>query len=405
MSILQGKKILLGVTGSIAAYKSAPLVRLLVKEGAEVQPLMTEASKSFIGPTTLATLAKRPALSQYTANDTGTWNNHVELGLWGDMMLIAPVSAQSLAKLSYGFCDNLLTAVYLSARCPVFLAPAMDLDMFAHPATQRNLYQLQQDGCTIIEPESGELASGLSGKGRMAEPENIVAFLKEYFSSLESPKPLAGKKVLITAGPTHEHIDPVRYITNASSGKMGYALAVSLKNKGADVTVVTGPVSIPRPAGISFIKTESASDMYEAVLERYAEVDITVFAAAVADYTPKSPAGQKIKKNTPEMGLEMIKTKDIAVEMGKRKQAHQVNIGFALETNDELANAKKKLEKKNFDLVVLNSLQDAGAGFGHPTNRVTLIDPTSQVSHELKTKEEVAEDITEAIIPIVQSKK
>jgi len=394
--MLQNKKILLGVCGSIAAYKSANLIRLLTKSGAEVKVVMTSSASEFITPLTLATLSKNPALSSFTKNDAGEWNNHVELGLWADLMLIAPASANTIAKMAHGLCDNLLLATYLSAKCPVYVAPAMDLDMYQHPSTQANLEKLQSFGNTIIEAEHGELASGLVGQGRMAEPENIVDFLTDKGVKKE----LDGKNVLITAGPTYESIDPVRFIGNHSSGKMGYALAHELAEKGAKVQLVSGPtnLSVNHP-NIELHSITSAEEMYEQCAEIFPKVDISVLAAAVADYRPDTVADQKIKKSSDSMSISLTKTKDIAAELGQLKKNGQVMVGFALETENEIDNASKKIKSKNFDLIVLNSLNDKGAGFGHDTNKISIIDKQNKIrKFELKPKKEVAKDIVETII-------
>lgn len=395
--MLKGKKILVGVTGSIAAYKAAIFVRLLVKEGAEVKVIMTEASKEFISPLTLSTLSKTPALSDFTTGNSGEWNNHVELGLWADVMIIAPASANTLGKMANGLCDNLLLATYLSARCPVLFAPAMDLDMYQHPSVQANIQRLQDFGNKLIEARHGELASGLVGQGRMAEPEELVEALDSFFSS---NAPLNGKRVLITAGPTYEAIDPVRFIGNYSSGKMGYALAEDAAQKGAQVTLVSGPthLSINHPL-VEVIRVKSGKEMFDACEKAYSDSDINIFAAAVADYAPSSPAEQKIKKTTESFEIEMSKTIDIAKTLGERKSEKQFNVGFALETNNEMENAIGKIHSKNFDLIVLNSLQDSGAGFGHDTNKIALIDKANNIQHfELKTKKEVAQDIINSIL-------
>ena len=395
--MLKGKKILVGVTGSIAAYKAAFLVRLLVKAEAEVKVVMTTAAGDFIPPLTLSTLSKNPVLSSFTKGTQGEWNNHVELGLWADAMLIAPASANTIGKMANGLCDNLLLATYLSARCPIFFAPAMDLDMYQHPSVLQNIKKLQSFGNHLIEAQYGELASGLIGTGRMAEPEDLVEALNAFFSD---HTPLKGKKVLITAGPTYEAIDPVRFIGNYSSGKMGYAIAEQAANAGATVTLVSGPthLNIDHP-GISRVAVRSGHEMYEACQQVYPNTDISIFAAAVADYTPKNAADQKIKKAGETMSIELGKTIDIAKTLGAEKSEKQLNIGFALETNNELDNAKEKIASKNFDLIVLNSLQDHGAGFGHDTNKVSIIDKANNIEHfELKTKKEVAKDIVNAII-------
>ncbi len=399
---MQGKKIVLGVTGSIAAYKAAVLTRLLVKAGAEVKVVMTSSAKEFITPLTLSTLSKNPVLTEFIKDETGQWNNHVELGLWADVLLIAPASANSLAKMANGLCDNLLSAVYLSARCPVFLAPAMDLDMLAHASTQQNLKKITSFGNHLIDPGYGELASGLIGTGRMAEPEEIIAYLESFF---KHDQKLKGKTVLVTAGPTHEAIDPVRFIGNHSSGKMGFAIAESLANSGASVNLVTGPTSQhtshPR---VNVKKVMSAEDMYSACVELFPTTDIAVLAAAVADYKPSVTANQKIKKKDDILVLELTKTHDIAASLGKLKHNGQMIVGFALETEQEQANAFKKLETKNFDLIVLNSLNDSGAGFGHDTNKISIIDKQQNIrSFELKNKKEVANDIVTAIIEKVHA--
>jgi len=394
---LVGKKILVGVSGSIAAYKSALLVRLLVKAGAEVQVVMTTAATDFITPLTLATLSKRPALSAYVRDEKGTWNNHVELGLWADALVVAPATAHTLAKFASGLCDDLLSAVYLSARCPVFVAPAMDLDMYRHGSTRANLQKLESYGNNIIEPGCGELASGLVGEGRLAEPEEIVQRLGKHFSRRSVA---VGKRVLITAGPTQEAIDPVRYISNYSSGKMGYALARAFANAGAQVTLVSGPVALDvSNSDIKKISVRSAQEMFAAAETEFGANDLVIFAAAVADYAPAEIAQQKIKKKEMEFSLAMTKTVDIAGTLGPRKKPSQLLVGFALETNDELENAHKKLQTKQLDYIILNSLNDPGAGFAHDTNKITVIDREGvQRRFELKTKEEVAQDILELII-------
>ncbi len=383
------------MSGSIAAYKSALLVRLLVKEGAEVKVIMTEAAKDFITPLTLSTLSKNPVLSSFTKGDTGEWNNHVELGLWADAMIIAPASANTLAKCANGIADNLLIATYLSAKCTVFFAPAMDLDMYKHPSTIENLRKLTSYGNQIINAEFGELASGLVGEGRLAEPEQIVHELTRYFSK----NPIfEGKKVLITAGPTQEPIDPVRFISNHSSGKMGFAIAEAFEMVGADVTLVSGPVAIPSPKGVKVEKVQSAKQMFEATAKYFAESDIVVLSAAVADYTPLHVADKKIKKKEDVFNIELTKTTDIAATLGQQKKTGQIIVGFALETDNEFENAKGKLERKNFDFVVLNSLQDSGAGFRYDTNKIKIIDREGNVfDFDLKTKKEVAQDILETV--------
>ncbi|HSZ26371.1 MAG TPA: bifunctional phosphopantothenoylcysteine decarboxylase/phosphopantothenate--cysteine ligase CoaBC [Cytophagaceae bacterium] len=393
--MLRNKKILVGVCGSIAAYKSAFLIRLLIKAEAEVKVVMTASASAFISPLTLSTLSKNPVFSEFVKNEQGEWNNHVELGLWADAIIIAPTSANTVGKLANGICDNLLCAVYLSSNCPVFLAPAMDLDMYKHPSTQLNLSKIKSFGNHIIEAETGELASGLEGKGRMAEPENIITALQQYFSI---DKQLSGKKILITAGPTQEAIDPVRYISNHSTGKMGYQLAEAAVEMGAEVTLVSGPSSLPPPFGVTFIRTTSAQEMYEAVEKTFHAADIIILSAAVADYTPVVVSNKKIKKKEEQFSIELTKTVDIAKETGKLKSSHQITVGFALETDHELENAQGKLISKNLDLIVLNSLNDQGAGFGHDTNKITILDKNNKISHfELKSKKDVATDILETI--------
>jgi len=395
--MLAGKKILLGVSGSIAAYKSALLVRLLIKEGAEVKVIMTPSAHDFITPLTLSTLSKNPVLTDFIKDSNGVWNNHVDLGLWADAMVITPASANTLAKMASGICDNLLLAVYLSARCPVFFAPAMDLDMLQHPSTKHNLQKLISWGNHQIDPGHGELASGLVGTGRMAEPEDIITQLNTYFTSSYK---LSGKKALVTAGPTYEALDPVRFIGNNSSGKMGYAVAEELANKGADVILVSGPthLAVSHPK-IKVLRVTSAEEMYQACMSNFPDCDITVLSAAVADYKPAHREDQKIKKSDAAFTIDLIKTRDIAAELGKLKKQEQFNVGFALETENEKGNAEKKIAAKNFDLIVLNSLNDAGAGFGFDTNKITLIDKDNNVTEfSLKSKKEVATDIVNAII-------
>jgi phosphopantothenoylcysteine decarboxylase/phosphopantothenate--cysteine ligase len=398
--MVSGKKIILGITGSIAAYKSAVLTRLLIKSGAEVKVICTDAAKEFITPLTLSTLSKNPVLSEFTSSETGEWNNHVELGLWADAMVIAPTSANTLAKMATGVCDNLLLAAYLSARCPVFFAPAMDLDMFQHPSTQQNIDKIKGFGNHLIEPNDGELASGLSGVGRMAEPEEILETLNAFFSD---DLPLKGKKALVSAGPTYENIDPVRFIGNHSSGKMGFALAEQLAKQGAEVTLVAGPTQLEAKNNkIKRIDVVSAKQMFEACTLNASDADIIVMAAAVADYTPTEVAEKKIKKAEGEMAVELTKTTDILKELGKQKKAGQILVGFALETNDELQHAKQKLENKNLDFIVLNSMNDKGAGFGVDTNKVTLLDNKGQTEQlPLKTKQEVAVDIVNKITSLL----
>jgi len=398
MSVLNGKKILLGVSGGIAAYKTASLVRLFIKAGAHVQVIMTPASKDFVTPLTLSTLSKNPVHSTFFNEDDqdAVWNNHVELGLWADLMLIAPATANTLSKMATGNCDNLLIATYLSAKCPVYFAPAMDLDMYKHPSSISSFTALKQYGNIMIPAENGELASGLSGEGRMAEPENIIAFLE---ADLESKLPLKGKRILITAGPTYEAIDPVRFIGNHSSGKMGFDVADAAANLGASVVLVSGPTNLKvKNSLVKVINVVSAQEMFDACHLHFNDVDVAIAAAAVADYKPKFVAAQKIKKAADEFSIELEKTKDILLSLGKNKK-NQFLIGFALETENEIENAKLKIQKKNLDLIVLNSLQDKGAGFQKPTNKVTFIDKEFKIEPmDLKSKESVAVDILNKVI-------
>ena len=394
--MLQGKKILLGISGSIAAYKTAILVRLLIKEGAEVKIVMTPASKDFVSSLTLSTLSKNTILTDIANSDS--WNNHVMLGRWADVMMIAPLSCNSLAKLAHGLCDNLLTAVYLSATCPVFVAPAMDEDMWQHPTTQKNLDIIKSFGNTIIPVESGELASGLIGEGRMAEPQTIVDALNNFFFSSNE---LTGKKVLVTAGPTYEAIDPVRFIGNHSSGKMGVAIANEFQKRGAEVTLVLGPSSISTMPNMNVVRVQSAEEMFEACANIFDTMDIAVMNAAVADYTPAMVAEEKIKKSTDRFSIEFKKTKDILKHLGEIKKEKQLLIGFALETQDEKKYALKKLSEKNADLIVLNSLNDDGAGFGFDTNKITIFDKSGrEYQFNTKSKTAVAIDIVNTIIQL-----
>ena len=394
--MLKGKKILLGITGSIAAYKSAVLVRLLVKAGAEVKVIMTPAATGFIAPLSLSTLSKNDVLSELSENSS--WANHVMLGRWADVMLIAPLSCNTLAKMANGFCDNLLLAVYLSATCPVVAAPAMDEDMWHHPATKINIQKILSFRNHMIPVENGELASGLSGDGRMAEPENIVKWLEGFFLKT---KQLAGKKVLVTAGPTYERIDPVRFIGNHSSGKMGFAIAAEFNKRGAEVILVTGPTSQQPDDGLTIKRVTSAAEMYDACMSVFPQVDIAVMSAAVADYTVIDPAPEKIKKNSDSLTIELKKTTDILKTLGEQKKANQFVAGFALETNNEKEFALKKLHSKHADMIVLNSLNDAGAGFGHNTNKITIFDKAgNEYNFETKSKAAVAEDIVNTIIKI-----
>lgn len=393
--MLNGKHIILGITGSIAAYKAAMLCRLLVKEGAEVRVIMTPLAKQFITPLTMATLSKHPILVEFFNPENGEWNSHVSLGEWADMLLIAPATANTLAKMTTGVADNLLLTTYLSARSKVAIAPAMDLDMYAHITTQNNLRTLAERGVAIIEPEAGELASGLIGKGRMAEPEEIVKQVKEIFAK-ECVQTLAGKHYIVTAGATIEPIDPVRYITNHSTGKMGYAIAEELAQRGAKVTLVSGRTALQTPKGVERLDVVTAEDMYNATTEAWKEADGAVMCAAVADYTPKCVADQKLKKSDDDMSIELKRTKDIAKELGATK-GDRILVGFALETNDEEANAEGKLKRKNLDFIVLNSLRDKGAGFGGDTNKITLIDANGSQEHPLMSKREVASIIVDKI--------
>jgi phosphopantothenoylcysteine decarboxylase/phosphopantothenate--cysteine ligase len=391
--VLAGKHILIGITGGIAAYKVASLVRLLVKENAEVKVVMTETAKRFITPLTMATLSKNPILVDFFSPETGEWNSHVDLGLWADAYLVAPATANSIGKMAAGIADNLLLTAYLSAKCPVFVAPAMDLDMYRHPATRRNIETLQSHGDIIIDAEAGELASGLEGKGRMAEPETIVACINSYFDA-----PFLGLHALVTAGPTYEKIDPVRFISNYSSGKMGYAIAETLAQQGADVILISGPVHLsPVHPNIRRVNVVSASEMYEECRRLFHSCNIAVMCAAVADFTPEKQEENKIKQKT-DLTISLVKTRDIAAELGKIKQNNQLLAGFALETDNELRNAKEKLRSKNLDFIVLNSLNDTGSGFSVDTNKITIIDSDgTEIRFDTKLKKDVAKDITSYI--------
>lgn len=398
--MLNGKHIILGITGSIAAYKAAMLCRLLVKEGAEVRVIMTPLAKQFITPLTMATLSKHPILVEFFNPENGEWNSHVSLGEWADMLLIAPATANTIAKMTTGIADNLLLTTYLSARSKVAVAPAMDLDMYAHITTQQNLRTLSERGVAIIEPGAGELASGLVGKGRMAEPEEIVEQVKAIFAA-ESKTTLCGKRYIVTAGATIEPIDPVRYITNHSTGKMGYAIAEELARRGAEVKLITGRTALPTPYGVERIDTLSAEDMYNATVKEWSEANGAVMCAAVADYTPVCVADHKLKKSDDDMRIELRRTKDIAKELGTNK-GDRTLVGFALETDNEEANAEGKLERKNLDFVVLNSLRDKGAGFGGDTNKITIISRTAREEYPLMSKHEVASIIVDNIEKITR---
>ncbi len=398
---LRGKNILLGITGGIAAYKAATLCRLLKVAGAEVQVVMTPLAKQFITPLTMATLSKRPILVEFFDPENGAWNSHVSLGEWADCYLIAPATANTMAKMVTGIADNLLLTSYLSARCPVMIAPAMDLDMYAHVTTQNNLKTLAQRGVHIVEPESGELASGLVGKGRMAEPETIAKALERLFES-QSKRDLEGRSFVVTAGPTVESIDPVRYISNHSTGKMGYAIAGELAQRGAQVTLVSGPTSLDTPKGVERVDVESAEQMYQAAVKAYDGADGAVMCAAVADYTPVEVASEKLKKSDQDMSIALKRTKDIAAELGKIK-GERLLVGFALETNNERVNAELKLAKKNLDLIVLNSLRDSGAGFGVDTNKVTFIDADGGEELPLISKSEVAQRLVDRVVTLLKS--
>lgn len=399
--MLQGKKIIIGITGSIAAYKAATLIRLLVKQGAEVKVVMTPLAKEFITPLTLATLAKNPILVDFFDPTNGNWNSHVNLGLWADAYLIAPATANTIGKMANGIADNLLLTTYFSAKCPVVVAPAMDLDMYAHPATQKNIETLRSYGNLVIDAASGELASGLDGKGRMQEPEEIVAYMEQLFAE---KKKLSGKRILITAGPTYEKIDPVRFIGNYSSGKMGFALAETCAELGAEVVLVSGPVQLNvNHPNIKRVDIESAQEMYEAATANFSQVDVGILCAAVADFTPKTRAEYKIKNKESEFAVELTQTKDIAAELGKLKTGKQVLVGFALETNNEEQNAQEKLKKKNLDFIVLNSLQDANAGFQYDTNKITIIgNDGSKQAYQLKSKAMVAKDIINHLLTVIK---
>lgn len=398
MSMMKGKKIVLGITGSIAAYKAAVLTRGLIKKGAEVQIVITPAGKEFITPITLSALTSKPVISEFFSQRDGTWHSHVDLGLWADAMVIAPATASTIGKMAHGVADNMLVTTYLSMKAPVFVAPAMDLDMFAHPSTQHNLNILRSYGNHIIEPAAGELASHLVGKGRMEEPEKIIEVLEAFFSRQED---LKGKRVLITAGPTYEKIDPVRFIGNYSSGKMGYALAEVCAERGAEVTLVSGPVNLQAVhPNIRRVDVESAEEMYRASVEAFPQADAAILCAAVADFTPEVVAGTKIKREKEDLVLRLKPTHDIAAELGRMKRDGQKLVGFALETNDELKHAQDKMARKNLDFIVLNSLNDKGAGFRCDTNKITIVEPQGATPYPLKNKQEVAADIIDKLVSL-----
>lgn len=398
MSMMKGKKIVLGITGSIAAYKAAVLTRGLIKKGAEVQIVITPAGKEFITPITLSALTSKPVISEFFSQRDGTWHSHVDLGLWADAMVIAPATASTIGKMAHGVADNMLVTTYLSMKAPVFVAPAMDLDMFAHPSTQHNLDILRSYGNHIIEPTAGELASHLVGKGRMEEPEKIIEVLEAFFSRQED---LKGKHVLITAGPTYEKIDPVRFIGNYSSGKMGYALAEVCAERGAEVTLVSGPVNLQAVhPNIRRVDVESAEEMYRASVEAFPQADAAILCAAVADFTPEVVAGTKIKREKEDLVLRLKPTHDIAAELGRMKRDGQKLVGFALESNDELKHAQDKMARKNLDFIVLNSLNDKGAGFRCDTNKITIVEPQGATPYPLKNKQEVAADIIDKLVSL-----
>lgn len=403
--MLKGKKIVLGITGSIAAYKACLLIRQLIKRGAEVQVVITPAGKEFITPITLSALTHKPVISEFFSQRDGTWNSHVDLGLWADAMVVAPCTASTLGKMAHGIADNMLITTYLSMKAPVFIAPAMDLDMYRHPSTQANMKMLLSYGNHIIEPESGFLASGLEGKGRMEEPEVIADRLDQFFSENSQPSPIAGKKVVITAGPTYEKIDPVRFIGNYSSGKMGFAIAEECLRRGADVTVVAGPVSLSCSSGIRRLDVESCQDMYDAATSEFADADVAILAAAVADFRPALVADRKIKRGKDDMVITLCPTHDIAAALGASKKAGQTLVAFALETNDEEANAMRKLEKKNADFVVLNSLRNEGTCFRTDQNQIEIVSRDGKTSYEKKSKADTASDIVDYLEKVVLTKQ
>ena len=403
--MLKGKKIVFGITGSIAAYKACLLIRQLIKRGAEVQVVITPAGKEFITPITLSALTHKPVISEFFSQRDGTWNSHVDLGLWADAMVVAPCTASTLGKMAHGIADNMLITTYLSMKAPVFIAPAMDLDMYRHPSTQANMKTLLSYGNHIIEPESGFLASGLEGKGRMEEPEVIADRLDQFFSENSQPSPIAGKKVVITAGPTYEKIDPVRFIGNYSSGKMGFAIAEECLRRGADVTVVAGPVSLTCSSGIRRLDVESCQDMYDAATSEFADADVAILAAAVADFRPALVADRKIKRGKDDMVITLCPTHDIAAALGASKKAGQTLVAFALETNDEEANAMRKLEKKNADFVVLNSLRNEGTCFRTDQNQIEIVSRDGKTSYEKKSKADTASDIVDYLEKVVLTKQ
>jgi phosphopantothenoylcysteine decarboxylase / phosphopantothenate---cysteine ligase len=397
---MKGKKILIGVSAGIAAYKIASLTRLFITSGAQVQIVMTPMSKEFITPLTLATLSKRPILVDFYNPENGDWNSHVDIGLWADVMIVAPATANTIGKMAHGIADNLLLTTYLSARCPVFFAPTMDLDMYNHPATQANIKLLKERGNHCVDAEIGELASGLSGKGRMAEPEEIFRHIDHFFNRC---KTFENKTVMITAGPTYESIDPVRFIGNYSSGKMGYALAKELVRRGAKVLLISGPVALKPPREAELYKVKSAEEMYQECIRHFAECDIAIMCAAVADFTPKIKLDSKVKREKENLNIEMVPTRDIASKLGEMKKKDQILVGFALETDDEYENAYAKLKKKKLDFIVLNSLKDTGAGFGFDTNKISIIDENNIITKfELKSKKEIAADIINELAKYIE---
>ncbi len=402
--MLKGKKIVLGITGSIAAYKSCLLIREFIKQGAEVQVVITPAGKEFITPITLSALTHKPVISEFFSQRDGTWNSHVDLGLWADAMVIAPCTASTIGKMAHGVADNMLITTYLSMKAPVFIAPAMDLDMYRHPSTQANLRTLQSYGNHIVEPASGFLASGLEGKGRMEEPAVIAKYISNYFEKAEKISALAGKRVLITAGPTYEKIDPVRFIGNYSSGKMGFAIAEECRKRGADVTIVAGPVSLKTPEGVKRIDVESCEDMYNAATSTFATSDVAILSAAVADFRPADVADKKIKRGDDDMVIRLCPTHDIAAALGKAKTDRQTIVAFALETNDEETNAQRKLEKKNADFIVLNSLQNKGTCFRTDDNQIEIISRVDKKNYPKCSKAETAVYIVDELERVVASK-